>query len=180
MNLQKIFSISSFLNKSVRSYSNKTTEGIPYYGFTYYPRSEDFKDPPYSPSKLFLVRRIKKRCQCNPAEKEVLLQLQLKGPKETRKDVIIVKNIPQINAMLWKVKHLVDIKPITYQGELPEDSCGTYLRDNGELVISPSLRTSPESFKRTEEYINCNNRFTPRYHKTYLLQKWVRGEYDGE
>jgi large subunit ribosomal protein L30 len=49
----------------------------------------------------------------------------------------VVKNIPEINANLWKVKHLIKIEPITFPyGEPTENDINhTYLKVNGECIV---------------------------------------------
>ncbi|GLV43748.1 uncharacterized protein CBL_06928 [Carabus blaptoides fortunei] len=110
-------------------------DGIQYPGFTYYPRFPEFKDPEYEPSKLFRVQRIKP-VKGNPHwEKRILQVLKLDGKQG---DVAIVKNIPENNAMLWKIKHLIKIAPITFPNGVPteDDLDCTHLRENGELVVN--------------------------------------------
>lgn len=129
---------------------NWRDEGIQYPGFKYYPRRSDFKDPPYEPSKLFRVERIKPLKGCPSWEKEMMKQLKLNGQKSN--EYVIVKNIPEINALLWRVKHLVKIVPITFPNGFPEDSNGTYLKDNGELVVAKRLQPVESRVEALEQF----------------------------
>lgn len=83
----------------------------------------------------------------------------------------MVKNIPETNALLWKVKHLVQIKPITWKGDLPKDGLGTHLRETGELVISPKLKPSEEVIAASEVQ-KQNLSMSKKYMKKYLLKQW--------
>jgi large subunit ribosomal protein L30 len=46
-----------------------------------------------------------------------------------KSDIAIVKNIPEVNEILWKIKHLVKITPIQCPNGMPDegDYEGTYL-----------------------------------------------------
>lgn len=48
-----------------------------------------------------------------------------------------MKNIPEVNAMLWKVKHLIKIEAITFPFGEPtlKEVEHTYLRENGECLV---------------------------------------------
>merc|ERR1712200_88949 len=94
-----------------------------YHGFTYYPRNPEQVDPPYDPSKVLMVQRI--RCLNNK-----------------RSTIAIVANTPAVNAMLWKVKHLIRITPVTFPQGIPSDGDvrGAKLKENGELIFVPKLK----------------------------------------
>lgn len=113
--------------------------GIKCKGFTYYPRPGEV-DPPYEPSKLFMVQRI---ADWNGTEywcKKILFDFKL--DKAFRKGkVVIVKNTPDNNEKLWKIKHLVKITPITFPDGMPgeDDLFSTYLNHKGELEIKKNI-----------------------------------------
>merc|ERR1712200_322492 len=94
-----------------------------YHGFTYYPRNPEQVDPPYDPSKVLMVQRI--RCL-----------------NKKRSTITIVANTPAVNAMLWKVKHLIRITPVTFPQGIPSDGDvrGAKLKENGELIFIPKLK----------------------------------------
>ncbi|KAJ8945676.1 hypothetical protein NQ318_012394 [Aromia moschata] len=112
-------------------------EGIQYPGFKYYPRRPDFKDPPYEPSKLFRVERIKSLKGVPYWEKNILKEFKLDGLKNNC--YVVIKNIPENNNRLWKVKHLVKITPITFPDGFPSESDRTVLHENGELRIIKTI-----------------------------------------
>lgn len=57
-----------------------------------------------------------------------------------------MKNIPENNARLWKVKHLVEVLPIRFPyGEPTEaDISYTFLKENGDCVVVKDI-TSREA-----------------------------------
>lgn len=88
-----------------------------------------------NPAKMFRVQRIKP-FKGNPYwEKRILTEL---GLHEKMGDFTIVKNIPENNARLWKVKHLVKIDPIDFPQGVPNESNKhlAYIKDDGECVIA--------------------------------------------
>nr|CAG4650534.1 EOG090X0EYV [Sida crystallina] len=114
--------------------------GEVYHGFTYYPRSPDQVDPPCTPSPVFMVQRIRSMKKKPYWDKNILKQLGLDGISS---NYAILPNTPQINALLWNVKHLIRITPITFPDGIPEgnDLSGARLQDNGELVFVPQLKS---------------------------------------
>lgn len=69
-------------------------------------------------------------------------------------EIVILKNIPEINAMLYKIKHLIKITPIrTPDGLPPEgDLYSGYLKDNGEFVVSQKLKPNLGKLELTQEF----------------------------
>ncbi|XP_071443015.1 large ribosomal subunit protein uL30m [Hetaerina americana] len=122
-------------------------------GFTYYPRFPNHKDPPVQPSKVFMVKRIKPLKGTLYWEKHIMKELKLDGKHQ---DVVIMKNIPESNARLWQVKHLVQITPIVFPNGPPgeEDVGSTFLKENGELLVSKRLKVDPERLEVSEEKEN--------------------------
>ncbi|XP_053657929.1 39S ribosomal protein L30, mitochondrial [Anopheles marshallii] len=105
----------------------------------YYPRDGNREIPALEgePSKLFSVRRLKPIKGLPHWEKRILRGLGL----YEKNAVAVVKNIPENNARLWKVKHLVEILPITYKyGEPTQDDIErTFLKEDGECVVIRKL-----------------------------------------
>lgn len=68
--------------------------------------------------------------------------------------VAIVKNIPEINSMLWKVKHLVKITPITFPyGEPTKDDIKyTVLRENGECLVVKKLEPQEMQIEALDKF----------------------------
>lgn len=113
--------------------------GVKYPGFTYYPKPGEV-DPPHDPPKLFMVQRIKPWKGIEYWNKKILFDFKLDETFKLSK-ITIIKNTPDNNMKLWKVKHLVKITPITFpNGEPTEnDVYSTYLNHKGELEIKKSI-----------------------------------------
>ncbi|XP_046403608.1 39S ribosomal protein L30, mitochondrial [Ischnura elegans] len=120
------------------------------HGFIYYPRFPNQEDPPIQPSKVFMVQRIKPLKGRPYWEKEIMKQYKMDGK---RQDVVIIKNIPENNQRLWKVKHLIRITPVVFPNGPPsrEDIGGTFLKENGELVVSKRLKIPQECLESKAE-----------------------------
>ncbi|EDW26865.1 GL14759 [Drosophila persimilis] len=113
-------------------------DGKKYEGIIYYPRTSDHQDPPIEPAKLFRVQRIKPM-KGNPFwEKRILKDLGLDGKQS---DYTVVKNIPENNARLWKIKHLIKVTPVTFPYGEPtaQDVKYTILKDNGECLVTKDI-----------------------------------------
>jgi len=105
--------------------------GVPYYGFTYFPRPGEV-DPPYEPTKLFRVRRLCTLIGKPHWDKRIMWQLGLAGKNKKQSEVVILKNTPEICQKLYLVKHLVEIAPITFSNGFPTDAHSGFLKENGE------------------------------------------------
>lgn len=105
-------------------------------------------------------------------EKDILQDLRLLGRSE---EIVILKNIPEINRRLWRVKHLVEIVPITFPDGFPNDNRGTYLKENGELVVKKELIPCENSLQKTEIYRNNPKRLDGATLKRDSDLKWQKG-----
>lgn len=73
-----------------------------------------------------------------------------------------MKNIPENNARLWKIKHLVKITPINFPHGEPTaaDLNHTYLKENGDCVVIKSIDNlntrleAAEKFKKNEKELD--------------------------
>ncbi|XP_066994270.1 large ribosomal subunit protein uL30m [Anabrus simplex] len=165
--------ISPMLSINLIFRSCSTGNGIKCFGFTYYPRFPDHKDPPYEPAKLFRVQRVKP-VKGNPYwEKNILKMLGLIGKSS---DIAIVKNIPENNARLWKIKHLVKITPITFPYGPPteEDIGSTYLKENGELIVARKVKLDGSRLKASEEFENDQTKLDGETLRKDSRLKWLR------
>ncbi|KAL3270694.1 hypothetical protein HHI36_021222 [Cryptolaemus montrouzieri] len=145
-------------------------EFIQYPGFKYYPRHPDFKDPPYEPTKLFRVQRIKPLKGVPYFEKSILKDFKLDGKLS---DVVILKNMKETNMKLWKIKHLIQIKPVTFPNGFPEDTNGTYLEENGELVIIQKI--SSEKMQLAEQFQKNVGKMDGDTLRRDSRKKWLSG-----
>ncbi len=84
-------------------------------------------------------------------------------------------NSEQTNKMLWQIKHLVKIVPITFPDGIPEEkdinSCRLY--PNGELRFNPDLRIDPERLESTETFQKSIDMIDKQTIQAYTRQKWL-------
>ncbi|ENN75254.1 39S ribosomal protein L30, mitochondrial [Dendroctonus ponderosae] len=149
---------------------NWYNEGIQYPGFKYYPRHDDFKDPPYEPTKLFRVKRIVRMKGLIHYQKTILTDFKLDG-----KDYAIIKNIPENNQRLWKVKHAVEIVPVTFPDGFPTETDRTFLKENGELRIIKQVGPVEKKLELTEEFRKHPKRMDGDTLRRNLRKKWNLG-----
>ncbi|XP_066252817.1 large ribosomal subunit protein uL30m [Euwallacea similis] len=150
---------------------NWPDEGILYPGFKYYPRSPNFKDPPYQPSKLFRVKRIKSMKGLPYWEKNILTEFKLDG-----KDYAVIKNIPENNARLWKVKHTIEIVPITFPDGFPNETDRTVLKENGELRIIRNVGDVDKQLQLADEFRMLTDRMDGDTLRRNLRKQWLNGD----
>ena len=69
-------------------------------------------------------------------------------------NVTVVKNIPENNARLWKIKHLVKITPIHFPNGEPsaEDVNHTYLKENGDCMVIKNIETLNKRMEAAENF----------------------------
>ncbi|XP_014281651.1 large ribosomal subunit protein uL30m [Halyomorpha halys] len=147
LSLSKGFKPFQLVNAGLKSW----TGGVKYETCTYYPRPGEEKDPPFEPSKLLMVQRVRPLKGTPRKLKKILADLGMDGKCG---EICILKNIPEICGMLYNVKHLIKVTPIRTPDGLPEnDDLGSgYLKPNGEFVVSKRLSPDPERLRLTEEF----------------------------
>ncbi|KAI9590751.1 39S ribosomal protein L30, mitochondrial [Glossina fuscipes] len=161
----------------VRHYSKHNKKylynnGVKYGNIYYYPRTADHQDPAVVPAKLFRVQRIKP-VKGNPYwEKRLLNELGLDGKQS---DFTVVKNIPEINARLWKIKHLVKVTPITFPyGEPKEhDINHTFLKENGECIVTKDIGPVDERIEALESFEKDVKRLDTELLRKDARLKWL-------
>lgn len=91
-------------------------------------------------------------------------------------DVTIVKNIPEINSRLWKIKHLISVEPITYRyGEPTQNDVNhTFIKENGECIVTKEIAVAPERLKASDDFVNDSERLDMATLKRDALLKWNR------
>lgn len=104
----------------------------------------------FKPSKLFMVWRIASLVGRPMWEKETMIKL---GLVDHKVKYAIVKNTASNNKILWSVKHLIRVKPITFPDGFPSDDdiYSTFLKQTGELVVHPRLKVDVEDLEIDEE-----------------------------
>lgn len=63
-----------------------------------------------------------------------------------------MKNIPENNQRLWKIKHLIKIVPITYPDGFPSPTDHTFLKENGELKIVKQVEAVDEKLQLAVQF----------------------------
>lgn len=65
-----------------------------------------------------------------------------------------MKNIPEVNARLWKVKHLVKVTPIVFPCGEPsaDDIKYTVLKENGECLVVKKLEPAQTQVEALEAF----------------------------
>lgn len=136
-------------------------------------RTPDFVDPPVQPAKLFRVQRIRP-FKGNPYwEKRLLQELGLDGKNS---DYTVVKNTPENNARLWKIKHLISVTPITFPfGEPTEtDLNHTILKENGECVVIKQISgVVQDRLKALEDFEHSSKRLDTDLLRKDARNKWL-------
>ncbi|XP_075979170.1 mitochondrial ribosomal protein L30 [Anticarsia gemmatalis] len=169
----RLLKVVSPLLTFARSKGYKAPGGIRYPGgIVYYPRNPDHKDPEYTPSKLFRVERIKPSRHHPYWQKKILKELNIL--EECDSNVAIVKNIPENNSRLWKVKHLVKITPIVFPyGEPTKDDINyTVLKENGQCIVTKKLEPRPEQIEALEQFSNDAKKMDSDTIKRDSRYKW--------
>ncbi|CAF4782897.1 39S ribosomal protein L30, mitochondrial [Pieris napi] len=119
-------------------------------GILYYPRDPNFKETECTPAKLFRIEQIKTTKHRPYWEKNILEELKIRALHQ----FAIVKNIPEINAKLWKIKHLIKVTPITFPYGEPtvDDIKHTVLKENGQCIVTKTLKPKDDEIAALEEF----------------------------
>ncbi|XP_072153297.1 large ribosomal subunit protein uL30m [Bemisia tabaci] len=168
----------ALLTQSARGHKMKAMKswsgGVNYPGFKYYPRPGEV-DPPYKPTKLFLIQRIKPFAMNTVREKRYLNSIGL-GEDKVIGSYAIVKNTTDMNAKLWYIKHLIKITPITTPDGLPvNDDYSSYHLDHatGVLRIIPELKPDEKRLELQENHHNSPKKMKTDVWKKHARQQWL-------
>ncbi|XP_059611426.1 large ribosomal subunit protein uL30m [Phlebotomus argentipes] len=162
---------------SARNFGNHNKKfvyknGVKYDNVFYYPRHSDHQDPSFVPSKLFMVRRIGPYKGIPYWEKRIIRDL---GLSQSQNEIAVVKNTPDMNSLLWKVKHLIKITPITFpHGEPTEEDINyTYLKRNGECIVAKEIKVEENRLQATDEFVKDQKRLDNETLKRDSRMKWL-------
>lgn len=80
-------------------------------------------------------------------------------------------------ALLWKVKHLISVEPITFPHGEPtvEDINYTNLNESGECIVQKKLEVPLERIEATEKFKNDPTRLDKDTLKRDALLHWLSG-----
>lgn len=69
-------------------------------------------------------------------------------------NVAVVKNIPENNARLWKIKHLIKVTPINFPNGEPtnDDLHHTYLKENGDCIVIKNIDSLNKRLEAAEHF----------------------------
>lgn len=86
-----------------------------------------------------------------------------------------MKNTPEMNARLWKVKHLIKITPIQTPDGLPEkgDYWGTYLETDGVFTISKKFLPDTKRLEATQDFEQLTKRVDKDTVDKNCRYKWL-------
>lgn len=162
------------------------------------PRDEELDKPEErieNPAKLFRVQRIKPLKGRPFWEKKILAELGIADVVcismyldlnrisnllsvlilfQKRSNMTIVKNIPEMNNRLMKIKHLIRIDPITFPYGEPtrNDVNHTYLTPTGECIVTKDISIDPKRIEATDKFINDPTRLDKDTLSNDALKKW--------
>ena len=86
-----------------------------------------------------------------------------------------MKNIPEINARLWRIKHLIKITPINLPDDLPDDLSGIRLKANGDVVVIRKIHESSERMEASDNFENDVKKVNGDVIRRELRKKWLSG-----
>ncbi|CAL7948001.1 unnamed protein product [Xylocopa violacea] len=138
----------------------------------YHPVKKDHVDPPFTPSKVLMIYRVKP-FKGNPYwDKETLTKL---GFEEHRNNPVFAKNTPEICAMLWKIKHLIKVVPVKLPEKLPEVDGNTefWIDETGEVRVIGKL--DPARLQATLDIANSKKRMRHKTISEKLRLQWLLG-----
>jgi len=88
--------------------------------------------------------------------------------------VAIVKNTPTNNARLYRVKHLVEITPISTPQGMPDDPKYGFLKENGEFISYSCIEGHALPLEQAEQKLEDLKKISVDGEtlKTRLRLKW--------
>lgn len=88
-------------------------------------------------------------------------------------DKVIVKNTPEMNKILWEVKHIIKITPITFPYGEPQECDQGYLNDKGQYILFNKLRTNDKRLEASHKFFKDPRRFEADTLKKKLRDIWL-------
>lgn len=126
----------------------------------YYPHKDE-EVPTEAPSPVLMVRRTKSLYGEPWFNKNYCQQIGL-GTKEKESKLVFLPNLPSVSLVLFKIKHLLEITPVTFPNGIPEDfdpeTHGYKLKSNGEFIVHPSLKVDPEECVRNADWMKLDRK----------------------
>lgn len=71
-----------------------------------------------------------------------------------------MKNIPENNARLWKIKHLIKVTPIVFPYGEPtkKDVNYTFLKSDGTCLVAKEIQVDEKRIEATDEFQSKSTR----------------------
>ncbi|KAG7197832.1 hypothetical protein KM043_001645 [Ampulex compressa] len=157
-----------------RTHKSWKVDKVKYGLVSYYPRTPDHVDPPIVPSKILMVERLT-QFRGNPYwHKRTLLNVGFSENNKTNERVV-VKNTPEMCALLWSIKHLVKVTPVKLPEKMPgpDDMAHTFLHENGTFEVIPKI--SPERIEATDKHLSNPKRLEADDIQHKIRLKWLHG-----
>lgn len=90
-------------------------------------------------------------------------------------NVTVIKNIPENNARLWKIKHLIKVTPINFVNGEPtaDDLNHTYLKENGDCVVIKSIDGLNKRLEAAENFKKDTKRLDDAFLKKDSRLRWT-------
>jgi hypothetical protein len=124
----------------------------------YYPHAGE-EIPAIQPSPVLMVKRVKKLNGETWFNKDYCGQIGL-GKNDRTTTVVFLPNIPSVSSILFKIKHIVEITPVTFPNGIPDDfdpdKHGYKLKPNGEFVVHSSLRVDMDALVKDAHWMKLN------------------------
>jgi len=144
---------------------------VPYFGragvtelasddvISYYPPKDDDCTPPAKVSPVLMVKRIKSLAEEPWYNKLYCEQIGI-GRKHPLRCPTFLPNLPSVSLLLFKIKHLVEIIPVTFPHGIPEnfnpEKDGCHLKPNGEFVVDSSYKVDTDDIVQRAKWIKLD------------------------
>jgi len=137
-------------------YEAKVDNGVD--SIKYWPmEGDDMEQAP--PSPVLMVNRVKSLNKEPYYIKDYCEQIGL-GHLEDLSRKVFLPNLPSVGLLLYRIKHLVKITPVTFPQGMPEDfdpdKYGYKLKQNGEFIVTPTKAESIESIVSRAEWMKLS------------------------
>jgi len=142
----------------------------------YYPHAgEDLSSLP-PPSPVLMVRRVRPLKGEPWFLKQYCQQIGL-GEKKKRSKLAFLPNLPSVSLLLYKIKHLVEITPVTFPNGVPEDfdpvKDGAHLNSaTGEFVVNPSFKVDTDEIAKRAQWMKLTDEQIKREAGRHWNNSW--------
>jgi len=137
----------------------------------YYPNDATDMDMDNTPSPVLMIRRVKPLKGEPYWNKHYCEQVGV-GEFEKLSKPSFLPNLPSVGLLLYKIKHLIEITPITFPNGIPEDfdpeKDGSHLSPNGEFVVNKGCKVDLDEIAGRAEWMKLD----PRQIKAEANRHW--------